>query len=83
MTEVAAININFSFRVAFRVQDTTFSLTVQQRCGLTYQLTVLTFPVLTVLNVLFAKFLARYGTLKCIFSIRFHIVLSETMDVKC
>ena len=45
------------------------SLTVQQRCGMTYQLTVLTFPVLTDLNVVSRqKFYP--DTLKCIFSRR-------------
>ena len=44
-----------------------FLLTGQQRCETTYQQTLLTFPVLTVLNVLLIqKF--YLDTLKCIFS---------------
>ena len=50
MTETAAVNINFSFRVADLALDKISLAIVLYTHGIIYQLTVLTFQIYAVLN---------------------------------
>jgi len=43
--DIVAININYPYQAADPTPDITFSLTVQEEYGKTYQLTILTFLI--------------------------------------